>query len=113
MTMTADSRAALPEARRFVDDDEAATMVAGMLKALAHPQRLRIIDLLCAGEHHVTAIVDGLRLPQAIVSQQLRILRMQRLVRTRRDGGFVWYQIAEPRLLELLQCLSGCPSTRR
>lgn len=113
MAMTANRELELRDGRRFVADEDAAGMVAGMLKALGHPHRLRIVDLLCCGEHHVTGMVDVLGLPQAIVSQQLRILRMQRLVRPRRDGGFVWYSLAEPRLRELLQCLSGCPSTHR
>lgn len=110
MAMALDERRhELLQGRRFVGDAESAGHVAEMLKAVAHPHRLRIIDLLCVGEHHVSAIVAQLGLPQAIVSQQLRILRMQRLVQTRRHGGHTYYRISEPRLVELVACLSGCP----
>lgn len=106
---THEARHAALELRRFVGDAETAGSVATMLKALAHPHRLRIVDLLCTGEHHVSCMVEQLDLPQAIVSQQLRILRMQGLVKSRRQDGHSLYRLAESRLHDLLSCLSGCP----
>jgi DNA-binding transcriptional ArsR family regulator len=90
-----------------------ASELAEMLKALAHPARLRIVAALCAGELSVNALAELLGLKQCIVSQQLRILRMSGLVRAARREGFARYTLAEPRLRELVSCLGTCEHTPR
>ena len=85
-----------------------AAYLAEVLKALAHPARLRIIAVLCGGEESVSGLAARLALPPAIVSQQLRILRMSRLVAAERDAGFARYRLAQPRLRQLVDCLEGC-----
>ena len=82
--------------------------VAEMLKALAHPIRLRIVALLCQGREHVTGLSERLEVPQAIVSQQLRILRMKGLVLVARSEGFAYYTLGEPQLKNLVHCMEGC-----
>ena len=61
--------------------------IAGVTKALGHPTRLRIVALLCEGDMHVGSLAEALGSPQAIVSQQLRILRMSGLVSVARVDG--------------------------
>ena len=85
-----------------------AAHLADILKALAHPARLRIVAALCEGQESVIGLAERLDLKQAIVSQQLRILRMSRLVEATRENGFSLYGLAEPRLRELMRCLDGC-----
>jgi ArsR family transcriptional regulator len=85
-----------------------AKYLADVLKALAHPARLRIVAALCEGEESVIGLAGRLGMPQAIVSQQLRILRMSGLVAAERNGGFACYSLAQPRLRELVSCLEGC-----
>jgi DNA-binding transcriptional ArsR family regulator len=85
-----------------------AAHLADVLKALAHPARLRIVAALCEGQESVIGLAERLDLKQAIVSQQLRILRMSRLVEATRENGFSLYGLAEPRLRELITCLDGC-----
>ena len=97
---------------RLATDRLQAAAVADTLKALAHPVRLRVIAILCDGDANVSELGERLGLKQAIVSQQLRILRMGRLVDSRRQGGFVRYRLAEPRLRKLVGCFQGCPSGR-
>jgi DNA-binding transcriptional ArsR family regulator len=87
-----------------------AAHLADILKALAHPERLRIVAALSEEEQSVTGLAGRLGLPQAVVSQQLRILRMSSLVAVAREGGFSRYRLAEPRLRDLLACLEGCHS---
>ena len=87
-----------------------AAYLADVLKALAHPARLRIIAALCEGEESVGGLAARLGLAQAIVSQQLRILRMSGLVAAERSGGFARYHLAQPRLRQLVDCLEGCHS---
>jgi ArsR family transcriptional regulator len=87
---------------------ERAQRLAEILGALAHPLRLRIIALLCAAEINVGELAARLGAGQAIVSQHLRILRMNRLVAATRAGGEARYRLAEPRLRELVQCVASC-----
>lgn len=87
-----------------------AKYLADVLKALAHPARLRIVAALCEGEESVIGLAGRLGVPQAIVSQQLRILRMSGLVAAERSGGFAVYSLAQPRLRQLVSCLEGCHS---
>ena len=68
-------------------DASSAAHVVDILKAVAHPVRLRIVALLCEDDAHVTAMAEHLDIPQAAVSQQLRILRMNGLVDVSRKGG--------------------------
>ena len=92
----------------LLDDAERAAQLAEMLKAVAHPLRLRLIAALCEGERRVTELVERLDVPQAAVSQQLRILRMSSLVQVDRTGGAAHYRLAEPRLQDLVACVNGC-----
>jgi ArsR family transcriptional regulator len=93
----------------FVDDGASAERLTGILKALANPARLRIVAALCEGRTSVGALAERLGIAQAIVSQQLRILRMEGLVAAERERGFSVYALAEPRLRELVKCLEKCP----
>ena len=71
------------------------------LKALAEPQRLRMFDLLFAGERCVCDIEQAMHLPQNLVSHHLRNLREAGLVEMRRDGRWAYYRINKQRLAML------------
>ena len=79
-----------------------------VLKAIAHPLRLRIVAALAGGETHVNALAEALDVSQSTVSQQLRILRMSALVAVQRQDGFSVYSLAEPHLVDLLSCMDRC-----
>jgi DNA-binding transcriptional ArsR family regulator len=96
----------------LVADRAKAVHLADILKSLAHPIRLRIVGLLCKEDLSVTAMAERLDVPQAILSQQLRILRMSGLVEPFRAQGRARYRLGEPRLRHMLECLEGCPSNR-
>ena len=79
-------------------------------KALAHPTRLAILDLLRDGEHCVCHLEAYLGLRQAYISQQLMILREAGLVQDRRDGWNIFYRVVRPEvyvLLDQAQVLEG------
>ena len=78
---------------------------AEILKALGHPLRLRIVELLERRELTVTELRRALGAPQAHTSQQLGRLRVLGLVRTRRDGNRVYYSIANPAVIKVVHCL--------
>jgi ArsR family transcriptional regulator len=79
-----------------------------VLKAIANPIRLRLVAALCEASHSVSELVSLLELKQSIVSQQLGILRRQRLVAPTRVGGLAIYRVTEPHLHEMLRCLESC-----
>lgn len=81
---------------------------AEVLKAVAHPLRLRIVAALCQGERHVNALAERLGVSQPLLSQQLRILRLKGLVSTERRGGLAVYRLQEAGLRRLLGCLLDC-----
>ncbi len=91
-----------------VDDGRRAGEAAELLKALAHPLRLRIVALLCRGEAFVNAIAEQLHAPQSIVSQQLRILRLRTLVDTLHRDGRTYYRLARPHLRRMVRCVEEC-----
>jgi len=105
MSLARNIKAARPPLR---EDPDRAAHLADVLKAVAHPLRLRIVALLCAGEQHVSGLVEALGAAQPLVSQQLRILRSQGLVEATREDGFAFYRLAEPALRELVCCMEKC-----
>jgi DNA-binding transcriptional ArsR family regulator len=94
----------------LADDEGLSDHLAGMLKALGHSSRLRLVAALCEGEENVGALAGRLGQEPAIVSQQLRILRMSGLVEATRAEGYALYRLAQPRLKELVLCLEKCPN---
>ena len=94
------------------NNPEFAARAAEILKAVAHPVRLRIVDLLCCEDLHVGALVERLDVQQPIISQQLRILRNQGLIHSHRENGLVINHLAEPELRKLLGCMENCLCNR-
>ncbi len=80
---------------------------AALLKALAHPVRLQILDMLRQGEICVCHIERAIQKRQAYVSQQLMVLREAGLVSSRKDGLQVYYWIVDPAVGEVLDLLCG------
>ena len=75
---------------------------AELFKALAHPTRIRILELLAGGEKSVGELQIALASEGSSISQQLAILRMKNLVDTRRAGTTIYYRLRDPQVSELL-----------
>ena len=75
---------------------------AEFFKALAHPVRIRILEVLIKGERSVQDLQEALQLEQPIVSQHLAMLRAKNIVRARKEGTTVWYTVRVPLMGELL-----------
>ena len=84
---------------------DVAEHVAEVLKAVAHPVRLQIIELLEKTELCVNDIVDALGAKHAITSQQLNMMRDKGVLASRRDGCRVYYRIDNPAVVKLLHCI--------
>lgn len=81
---------------------------AGVLRTIGHPHRLRIVEALESGERSVKELQEGLDLPQAIVSQQLAILKGRDVVTCRRDGALVYYRLVDSFPCRILECIREC-----
>ena len=78
------------------------TFKAGFFKALAHPVRIRILEILIAGEQSVQQLQGALGLGQPVVSQQLSVLRTNNIVSGRKEGVSVRYGVRDPLIGTLL-----------
>jgi len=74
-----------------------------LFKALGHPARVRILELLRDGEQSVSALQEALELDSGGTSQHLAALRRSGLVETRRDGTTVFYRVAHGDVFSLLE----------
>jgi len=88
----------LPEAL----DRPLSEIKAELFKALAHPARIRVLEVLAGGERAVGELTPLVGIEASHLSQQLAVLRRARLVTWRKDGARVVYAIRDPELVELL-----------
>jgi ArsR family transcriptional regulator len=75
---------------------------AEFFKALAHPARIHILELLRTGELSVTELQEKLAIEPSSVSQQLAVLRNKNIVDSRKVGTSVYYSVRDPALFDLL-----------
>lgn len=73
---------------------------ASLLKSLSHPRRLEILQLLRNQELSVTEIYTMLDLPQANISQNLKILKSAGVINSKKDGKQIYYRIADPKFIK-------------
>ena len=87
-----------------IPDAKVVEQMATTFKALGDPTRVRIIHLLSQAELCVHDLTQLLGTTQPAMSHHLRLLRMLRLVRTRRDGRAIYYSLDDEHVLELFTC---------
>lgn len=75
---------------------------AEFFKTLAHPARIRVLEVLTDGEHSVGQLVPAVGIEASHLSQQLGVLRRANLVQTRKEGSSVFYSVGNPAIFELL-----------
>jgi DNA-binding transcriptional ArsR family regulator len=80
---------------------------ARMAKALAHPTRIAILEMLRHGEVCVCEMGPELKASQANVSQHLAVLRDNNLVATRRDGTRMMYRVTDERVFRVLDLMGS------
>ncbi len=86
---------------------------ANLLKVMAHPARLRLLNALRDDEECVCHLTALLRERQAYVSQQLMFLREAGLLEDRKDGLRVYYRIKDPRVLQVLDAINALTGARQ
>lgn len=78
---------------------------AQVLKALAHPHRLALLCYLVSGEKTVGELEELCGASQSVVSQFLSRMKHEGLVASRKEGLFVRYRVADPRVLKMIEAL--------
>lgn len=77
---------------------------ANLFKGLAHPLRIRVLELLAVGDEvAVTAMLADLGIEASHLSQHLAVLRRYGLVESERRASTVFYRLAHPQLRDLLR----------
>jgi len=84
-------------------DEHTSFHLANLFSALSDPTRLRIIEILLDREQSVGAIAEQLGMSESAVSHQLRGLRLQRIVRARKQGRQVFYCLDDEHVTELFR----------
>src|SRR3954462_10562752 len=80
---------------------------AELFKALAHPARIRILEVLSDGERSVGDLQPLVAIEASHLSQQLAVLRRARLVASRKEGASVIYAVKDELVVELLRVAKG------
>ncbi len=84
-------------------NEELQQFKADFFKALAHPLRIRILEVLAEGEKSVNEIQSLLHSEGSAVSQQLSVLKAKNIVTGTKIGNRVIYSLRDPMIIELLQ----------
>ena len=90
-----------------VGSPAAFAQAAECLKLLAHPVRLRIVQLLLYGRFTVGELAEDCQIPDNVASEHLRLMQRCGLLASHREGRRVYYQVAEPHLQKLMQCVEN------
>lgn len=92
---------------------DALAAAAECLKTLAHPHRLRMIQMLLAGEYTVGELAQACDIPSHMASEHLGLMRDRGLLFCERRGRQMYYQIAENHLASIMNCIEDRFGDRR
>jgi len=93
--------------KKPVGDPQAFTQAAECLKTLAHPARLRMVQLLLHGRYTVGELAEDCGIPDNVASEHLRLMQRCGFFTSEREGRRVYYQVAEPHLQDIMNCIEG------
>src|SRR3979411_1313947 len=88
-------------------DLAALEQAAECLKTLAHPHRLRMVQMLLQGRYTVGELAEACEIPSHMASEHLRLMQRCGLLTAEKDGRKAYYQIAEPHLANIMACVEA------
>lgn len=94
-------------AKKHWTDLEALGQAAECLRVLAHPHRLRMIQMLLAGTYTVGELAEACELPTAMASEHLRLMQRCGFLTSDKDGRKVFYRVVEPHLENIMKCIEA------
>src|SRR5688572_33227609 len=77
---------------------------AECLKTLAHPHRLRMVQMLLRGRYTVGELAEACGIPSHMASEHLRLMQHIGLLSSKKEGRKAYYEIAEPHLENIMNC---------
>ncbi|MCA9163789.1 MAG: helix-turn-helix transcriptional regulator [Planctomycetales bacterium] len=80
---------------------------AECLKTLAHPHRLRIVQMLLSGQYTVGELAEACEIPSHMASEHLRLMQRCGFLTAEKDGRCVYYAVAEPHLANIMSCIEA------
>jgi DNA-binding transcriptional ArsR family regulator len=80
---------------------------AQCLKTLAHPHRLRMVQMLLRGRYTVGELAQACGIPSHMASEHLRLMQRSGFMTNKKDGRKAYYQVAEPHLADIMACVEG------
>jgi predicted transcriptional regulator len=80
---------------------------AECLRTLAHPHRLRMVQMLLRGRYTVGELAEACGIASHMASEHLRLMQRSGLLGSEKDGRKTYYQIAEPHLANIMTCVEG------
>lgn len=95
---------AKPTRPRLIDL-AALEQAAECLRVLAHPHRLRMIQMMLAGEYTVGELAESCGLPTAMASEHLRLMQRCGFLTSDKEGRRVYYRVVDPHLKNLMKCV--------
>lgn len=93
------------QARDDLIDWNSLIWAAECLKVLAHPHRLRIVELLLQRRYTVGELADVCAIPSNVASGHLKLMERCGLLNHKREKRSIYYRVAEPCLKEIMACL--------
>ncbi len=88
-------------------DPQAFVQAAECLKTLAHPVRLRMVQMLLHGRYTVGELAEDSGVPDNVASEHLRLMQRCGFFTSEREGRKVYYRVAEPHLQQIMDCVEG------
>ncbi len=84
---------------------EALADAAECLRTLAHPHRLRMVQMILHGKYTVGELAEACEIRSHMASEHLRLMKHCGLLASERDGRRTYYQVAEPHLASIMSCI--------
>jgi DNA-binding transcriptional ArsR family regulator len=85
----------------------ALAQAAECLKTLAHPHRLRMVQMLLRGRYTVGELAQACGIPSHMASEHLRLMQRSGFLASEKEGRKAYYRIAEPHLADILACVEA------
>jgi DNA-binding transcriptional ArsR family regulator len=95
------------ELKNQTDGEQPLSTVAFLAKSLSDENRLRVLLSLREGRLSVSSLVEALQLSQPLISHHLKELKRSLLVKVERMGPFVYYELSDKRILQIIKDLES------
>lgn len=86
---------------------EALGQAAECLKTLAHPHRLRMVQMLLQGRYTVGELAEACEIPSHMASEHLRLMQRTGFLGSEKEGRRTYYNVVEPHLQNIMRCVEG------